>query len=122
MASSKGKTHKYAVIISWSEDPGDEVFVADVPELPGCTAHGDTHEEALENAQEAIAFWLETCDEDGDPRPVPGAISQIMRSEYVDLKSLKIEEPRPDIVRAQVDFLCQFSHHNDSTVIRSKYD
>ena len=78
--------HKYAVIISWSEHPGDQVFVAEVPELPGCTAHGDTHEEALANAQCAIALWLDTCKEFGRPIPGSGVISSIMRSEYVDLE------------------------------------
>ena len=32
--------HKYEVIIYWSNE--DEAFVAEVPELPGCAAHGDT--------------------------------------------------------------------------------
>jgi len=31
---------KYEVIIYWSDE--DEAFVAEVPELPGCTAHGPT--------------------------------------------------------------------------------
>ena len=109
MASQKNKAHKYVIIISWSADPGDEVFVADVPELPGCTAHGDTHEEALANAQEAIALWLDTCEEIGRPFPATGVISDIMRSEYVNLENLGLAEPRPDILRAQIDFLCQES-------------
>lgn len=114
--------HKYAVIISWSADPGDQVFVADVPELPGCTAHGDTHEEALASAQEAIALWLDTCDEDGVPPPNPGVISEIMRAEYVNLKKLGIPEPSPDILRAQIDFLCHESRQEYNAAIQSKYD
>ena len=43
---------KYEVIIYWSEE--DEAFVADVPELPGCSVHGPTQETALGNAQDAI--------------------------------------------------------------------
>jgi predicted RNase H-like HicB family nuclease len=31
---------KYEVIIYWSGE--DEAFVAEVPELPGCAAHGAT--------------------------------------------------------------------------------
>lgn len=60
---------KYEVIIYWSEE--DEVFVADVPELPGCSAHGDTHEAALSNAQDAIRLWIHTANEFGDPVPEP---------------------------------------------------
>ena len=122
MASQKNEAHKYAVIISWSDSPGDQVFVADVPELPGCAAHGDTHEEALANAQDAIALWLDTCDEDGVPPPNSGVISEIMRSEYINLKSLGMIEPRPDILRAQIDILCQESRQEYNTAIQSKYD
>ena len=39
---------KYEIIIFWSEE--DHAFVAEAPELPGCMAHGDTHESALANA------------------------------------------------------------------------
>ena len=61
--------NKYEVIIYWSEE--DQVFVAEVPELPGCAAHGPTQEAALTNAQEAIRLWLDTATEFGDPIPVP---------------------------------------------------
>ena len=118
----KSEMHKYAVVISWSADPGDQVFVADVPELPGCTAHGDTHEEALSNAQEAIALWLATCDELKRPRPTPGIVSEIMRAEYVKLKEMGIPEPRPDILRAQIDLLCQKSRQEYNASVQSKYD
>jgi predicted RNase H-like HicB family nuclease len=61
--------NKYEIIIYWSEE--DQVYVAEVPELPGCSAHGETQEAALENAQEAIHLWLDTAKEFGDPIPVP---------------------------------------------------
>ncbi len=60
---------KYEVIIYWSEE--DEAFVAEVPELPGCAAHGPTQEAALASAQEAIRLWLDTAKEFGDPIPEP---------------------------------------------------
>ena len=122
MASQKNEAHKYAVIISWSDDPGDKVFVADVPELPGCTAHGDTHEEALANAQEAIALWLDTCAEIGRPFPAPGVISGIMRSEYVNLKNLGLAEPQPDILKAQIESLCHESRQEYNASVKSKFD
>ena len=52
---------KYEIIIFWSNE--DQVYVADIPELPGCMAHGDTEEIALANAKDAMAFWLETARE-----------------------------------------------------------
>ncbi len=60
---------KYEIILSWSEV--DKVFIAEVPELPGCMAHGDTQEAALANAKEAIRLWLDTAREFGDPIPAP---------------------------------------------------
>jgi predicted RNase H-like HicB family nuclease len=61
--------HKYETIIYWSQE--DNIFIVDVPELPGCKAHGDTSQLALENAQDAIDLWLETAKEFGDPIPEP---------------------------------------------------
>ncbi|OFW29695.1 MAG: hypothetical protein A3J28_12995 [Acidobacteria bacterium RIFCSPLOWO2_12_FULL_60_22] len=61
--------NKYEVIIYWSEE--DQAFIAEVPELPGCAAHGSTQEVALANAQEAIRLWLDTAKEYGDPIPEP---------------------------------------------------
>jgi predicted RNase H-like HicB family nuclease len=60
---------KYEIIIYWSDD--DQAFVAEIPELPGCMAHGNSYEEALSNAKEAIQLWIDTAKEFGDPVPVP---------------------------------------------------
>ncbi len=61
--------NKYEVIIYWSDE--DQVFVAEAPELPGCSAHGATQELALANAQDAIHLWIDTAKEFGDPIPKP---------------------------------------------------
>jgi predicted RNase H-like HicB family nuclease len=45
--------------------------VAEVPELPGCMAHGKTYEEAIKNVQDAIQLWIDTAKEFGDPIPEP---------------------------------------------------
>ena len=61
--------YKYEVILYWSEDDG--AYVAEVPQLPGCVAHGDTAENALKNAQDAIGLWIDTAREDDRPIPEP---------------------------------------------------
>lgn len=61
--------HRYEIIIYWSSE--DRVFVAEVPELPGCMAHGDTEELALKNVKEAIQLWIDTAREFDDPIPEP---------------------------------------------------
>jgi predicted RNase H-like HicB family nuclease len=60
---------KYEVIIYWSDE--DEAYIAEAPELPGCTAHGASQEAALSNAQDAIRLWVDTAKELGDPIPEP---------------------------------------------------
>jgi predicted RNase H-like HicB family nuclease len=52
--------HKYELIVFWSAE--DAAFVVDVPELPGCMAHGATPAEAVGNAQQAIDLWVETAE------------------------------------------------------------
>ena len=61
--------HKYEIIIYWSDEDG--VFVAEVPELPGCLAHGNSQEEALQNINQAAELWLNTAREFGDAIPEP---------------------------------------------------
>ena len=41
----------YSILIQWSDE--DQVYIATVPELPGCKTHGRTYEEALKQAQYA---------------------------------------------------------------------
>lgn len=61
--------HMYEIIIYWSDE--DQVFIADVPELSGCMAHGDSPELALANAKQAMQLWIDTAKEFGDPIPEP---------------------------------------------------
>jgi predicted RNase H-like HicB family nuclease len=60
---------KYEVIIYWSHN--DQAFLAEMPELPGCMADGDTPQEALENIQIVAREWIETARELGRQIPEP---------------------------------------------------
>jgi predicted RNase H-like HicB family nuclease len=60
---------KYEMIIYWSEI--DQAYLAEVPELAGCMADGATYREAVENAEQIIAQWLETAKELGRNIPEP---------------------------------------------------
>lgn len=59
--------YKYEIILYWSRE--DHVFIAEVPGLAGCMAHGATQEEALSNINQAIRLWIDTAREFGDPIP-----------------------------------------------------
>jgi len=63
------KPNRYEMIIWWSDE--DAAYVVDVPELPGCMAHGATRHAAMKNAEDAIKFWLKTAKEDGLDIPAP---------------------------------------------------
>jgi len=61
--------HKYELVIYWSEE--DEAFIAEVPELPGCTADGTTYQEAISNVEVVIQEWIETATKIGRQIPQP---------------------------------------------------
>jgi antitoxin HicB len=51
-------------------------FVATVPELKGCIADGDSREEALRNAYDAIECWLEDARQQGLAIPEPAPVGK----------------------------------------------
>jgi predicted RNase H-like HicB family nuclease len=59
----------YSMNIQW--DARDNIYVVNVPELPGCMTHGKTYEEAIKNALEAIELWIEDAQRAGEPIPPP---------------------------------------------------
>lgn len=65
---------KYPIAI----EPGDagHAFGVTVPDLPGCFSAGDTLDEAIDNAKEAIELWLETVIDDGGAVPEPRPIAE----------------------------------------------
>jgi predicted RNase H-like HicB family nuclease len=50
---------KYQLIIYWSSE--DSAFIAEVPELPGCAADGETPQQALANVETIAREWIETA-------------------------------------------------------------
>ena len=65
------KPEHYEVdIMPLGEDDGGG-FTALVPELPGCRSDGDTPQEALANAYDAIRCWIEAAADMGRTVPPP---------------------------------------------------
>lgn len=54
---------KHEIVIWWSDE--DDAFIVDVPEIPGCTAHGPTYADAAREIQVAMSLWIDTCEEFG---------------------------------------------------------
>ncbi|MBM3594868.1 MAG: type II toxin-antitoxin system HicB family antitoxin [Alphaproteobacteria bacterium] len=61
--------HRYHINVFWAAD--DESWIADVPDLKGCSAHGDAPSEAIAEAELAIELWIETAQERDLPIPKP---------------------------------------------------
>lgn len=60
---------KYEIILYWSEEDG--AYIAEVPELAGCMADGETRADALHNVERVISEWVETARELGREIPAP---------------------------------------------------
>ena len=59
----------YHINLFWSAE--DSCWIADVPDLRPCSAHGDTRQDALANIDNAIAGWLSTARTQGFAIPEP---------------------------------------------------
>ncbi len=59
----------YHINLFWSAE--DQCWIADVPDLKRCTAHGGTRGEAIANVNDAIQGWLEVAAERKLPIPEP---------------------------------------------------
>jgi antitoxin HicB len=60
---------RYRVYLHWSDE--DKAWLAEVPDLPGCMADGETPEQAVNAAHQAANLWLEVAKEEGRPIPQP---------------------------------------------------
>ena len=59
----------YEIVLYWSSE--DQAVIAEVPELPGCAADGETYAQALANVQVVIDEWIEAAHEMGRAIPKP---------------------------------------------------
>jgi predicted RNase H-like HicB family nuclease len=65
---------KYRIEIFWSDEDGG--YIANVPDLPYCSAFGESYEEALREVLVAMELYLDTLHEFGREVPEPGASQQ----------------------------------------------
>ncbi|MBW4690076.1 MAG: type II toxin-antitoxin system HicB family antitoxin [Komarekiella atlantica HA4396-MV6] len=59
----------YEINLYWSEE--DAAFIAEVPELPGCAADGETYQQALQNVEIVMQEWIEVAKDLGRQIPQP---------------------------------------------------
>ena len=69
MVGGSNMLENYQMVIRWDDD--DNCYIADIPELEGCMAHGDTPKQAEEEMKIAAKMWLETARKYGEEIPRP---------------------------------------------------
>ena len=60
---------KYSVLVQY--DSRDKIYVASIPELKGCIAHGETQETAMHEIKIALELWIEAARENNISVPEP---------------------------------------------------
>ncbi len=63
------KLYKLRFILHEPSDATEDKYMAEVPDLPGCRAWGDTAAQALENLQSVATAFIESYRERGDSLP-----------------------------------------------------
>ena len=66
-----GATKTCLIEVFWSEEDGG--FIAVAPDLPGCSAFGDSAAESFREMDDAMQSWLQACQAMGRPAPKPEA-------------------------------------------------
>jgi predicted RNase H-like HicB family nuclease len=61
----------YPIDVFWSDE--DQAWIADVPDLAYCSAHGATPHEAVAEVELAVEAWLQAARETGRVIPSPSA-------------------------------------------------
>ena len=70
----------YHINVCYSEEDG--AYVADIPDLPSCSAFGETPHEAVAEVEISKELWLEVAREDGKPIPEPRYKPAIYQAAY----------------------------------------
>jgi antitoxin HicB len=69
---------RYPIQVFWSEE--DAGFIAAAPDLPGCSAWGETQVEAVREMEDAIAAWIEAMSAAGNPIPKPSKVARALHA------------------------------------------
>jgi predicted RNase H-like HicB family nuclease len=65
------QSYTFSVVLEPDDDAGG--FAVHIPALPGCHTQGDTREEALAMAQDAITVYIESLLTHNEPIPIESA-------------------------------------------------
>jgi predicted RNase H-like HicB family nuclease len=105
---------RYEIDIFWSDE--DDAFIAVVPELPYCSAWGETYETALKEARVAISGHLKVAEKYGDPIPQPKYHQDVPEAEQQEASRASQQQALSQIAEGPTDPVRQsFQMLADST-------
>jgi predicted RNase H-like HicB family nuclease len=86
-------------------EPGTDTtaFGVVVPDLPGCFSAGDTFDEALANAEEAAAAWIDAALDAGEPIPEPSPADSLCQRDEFRGWIFGVIEIEPDVMSDAVE-------------------
>ncbi len=93
---------KYPIAI----EPGSDTTAwgVVVPDLPGCFSAADEGlDEAIENAKESIALWIEEAISNGDAIPKPSSITDLQKSGEYDGWIWAVAEVDPALMDSTIE-------------------
>ncbi len=89
---------RYAVVLTPTTYDDEVGYTVTVPSLPGCITEGDTVDEALSEAREVIALFLETMEELGRPIPPSDEVLTHPLSDEI-VTSIEVDAPETALSR-----------------------
>ena len=63
------KLYRMTFVLREPSEETEDRYLAEIPDLPGCRAWGDTAAQAVENLQGVATAFIESCRDRGDPLP-----------------------------------------------------
>jgi antitoxin HicB len=138
------KNLNYQIILRQDEDNGEVYYVAEIPDLPGCGAHGTNQIEALERLEEAKELWIFARMKRNLPIPEPSSeddfsgkillripcrlhmelsrqaknnglsLNQSIRKKIESVLSMEVLQKEISELRAKIDELCLRNVHATS--------
>src|SRR4030043_449523 len=103
----------YPIKVFYSEE--DKGFIAVISDLPGCSAFGETEEEALREVKIAQELWIKTAKKEG--RKIPRPSSENIYSGKILARTPK--SLNKAILNGLILLLFQFSKHTDCAIFTS---
>ena len=84
------KLYRLRSVLREPSDETEDKYLAEIPDLPGCRAWGDTAAQALESLQCVAAAFIESYRDRDDPLPPQVAAAVVDADEHQDFSDVMV--------------------------------